>query len=170
MKTFTTAAFIAAAVVTSATADMVEGPIVAQQDSDFTVRLVSSSAGWTGWLGWISNTEGGPVALLSNKGPTDAAAMPVGSVQAGEALIFQYEITRGTLNTYRQDDEAGARQFRYEWIDDSTARLFVEDIKLPGDDHDYNDAVFDVAFTPVPTPGTVAMGVAAAGLLVKRRR
>jgi uncharacterized protein (TIGR03382 family) len=169
MKKFITAAAFAA-VACTAVADMSEGPIVAQQDSDFTVRLVSSSAGWTGWLGWISNTESEPVALLSNKGPTDAAPIAVGSAQAGEAVIFQYEITRGTPNTYRQDDEAGARQFRHEWLDESTARLFVEDIQLPGGDRDYNDAVFDVAFTPVPTPGTMAMGLAAGGLLVKRRR
>ena len=170
MKKMITAAAFAAAFVSTASADMVEGPIVAQQDSSFTVRLVSSEAGWTGWLSWISNTESEAVTLLSNKGPKDAAPIAVGTVEAGESLIFQYEITKGTKNPFRQDDEAGARQFRHEWLDGSTARLFVEDIELPGGDRDYNDAVFDVAFTPVPTPGTMAMGLASAGLLVKRRR
>ncbi len=153
-----------------ATADMTEGPIVAQQDSEFSVRLVSSSAGWTGWLSYIGNIEGEPALMLSNKGDKNAAPTLVGRVQAGEALYFQYEITKGTLNTYRQDDEVGAQQFRHEWISDTTARLFVEDIKLPGGDRDDNDAVYDVSFNPVPTPGTLAMGLASAGLLVKRRR
>ena len=112
MKKMITAAAFAAAFVSTASADMVEGPIVAQQDSSFTVRLVSSEAGWTGWLSWISNTESEAVTLLSNKGPKDAAPIAVGTVEAGESLIFQYEITKGTKNTFRQDDEAGARQFR----------------------------------------------------------
>ncbi len=134
-----------------ATADMTEGPIVAQQDSEFSVRLVSSSAGWTGWrellradtaMEYIGNIEGEPALMLSNKGDKNAAPTLVGRVQAGEALYFQYEITKGTLNTYRQDDEVGAQQFRHEWISDTTARLFVEDIKLPGGDRDDNDAVY----------------------------
>lgn len=169
-KMFTIAAIACAA--TFASADMVSGPIVAQHDSDFSVRFVSSNAGWTGELSWLSNTESedGPVLLMSNKSPTNAAPTQVGSVAAGEALYFQYEITRGTLNVFRQDDQAGAQQFRHQWISDNTARLFVEDIELPGGDRDYNDAVYDITFTPVPTPGVLAMSALSGGLLIKRRR
>lgn len=163
----TTAAFAATADI----ADYESGPIVARQDSTFTVDFVSSSAGWTGQLSWLSNVENeAPFLLMSNKSDPNAAPTQVGSVQAGESVLFQYEITRGTLNTFRQDDEVGGAQFRHRWTSDTTARLFVEDIKLPGGDADFNDAVYDITFTPVPTPGTVAMAGLAGGLLIKRRR
>lgn len=173
ITTATMAATVAAAAFT-ATADITNyetGPIVARYDSTFTVDFVSSSAGWTGELSWLSNTESeGPMLLMSNKSDPNAEPTEVGSVQAGEAVLFQYEITRGVQNIFRQDDQIGADQFRHQWTSDSTARLFVEDIKLPGGDADYNDAVFDVTFTPVPTPGTMAMAGLAGGLLIKRRR
>ena len=168
-KIITTAAIAFAATVASA--DMSPGPIVARQDSTFTVDFVSSSAGWTGELSWLSNVESeGPMLLMSNRSDPNAAPTQVGSAEAGEALYFQYEITHGGLNTFRQDDAVGANQFRHQWLNDLTARLFVEDIKLPGGDADYNDAVFDVTFTPVPTPGTFAMAGLAGGLLIRRRR
>ena len=171
-KLIATAAVAAAALTASADiADYETGPIVSTSAATFTVDLVSSNAGWTGVLGWISNVESeGIIELMSNKSDKNAAPTLVGSVGAGEAVLFQYRITKGTLNTFRQDDEVGGAQFRHQWTSDTTARLFVEDIKLPGGDADYNDAVYDVTFTPVPTPGVLAMSVLAGGMLVKRRR
>lgn len=171
MKTIITTAAVAF-FASFAAADMVSGPIVAQEDSEFSVRLISSSAAWTGELSWLSNIESEvtPVLLMTNKSSTSAAPTQVGSVQAGEALYFQYQITHGTLNTFRQDDETGAAQFRHEWTSGTTARLFVEDIKLPGGDADFNDAVFEVAFNPVPTPGVLAMAAVSGGMFIKRRR
>lgn len=170
MKTVITTAAVAF-FASFAAADMVSGPIVAQQDSEFSVRLISSSAAWTGELSWLSNTESEvtPVLLMTNKSSTNAAPTQVGSVENGEALYFQYQITHGTQNTFRQDG-AGADQFRHQWTSDTTARLFVEDIKLPGGDADFNDAVFEIAFTPVPTPGVLAMAAVSGGLFIKRRR
>ena len=170
MKTVITTAAVAF-FASFAAADMVSGPIVAQQDSEFSVRLISSSAAWTGELSWLSNTESEvtPVLLMTNKSSTTAAPTQVGSAQAGEALYFQYQITRGTQNTFRQDG-IGADQFRHEWTSDTTARLFIEDIKLPGGDADFNDAVFELAFTPVPTPGVLAMAAVSGGMFIKRRR
>lgn len=155
-----------------AAADLVDGQIIAQQDSDFSVRLISSDAGWTGELSWLSNieSEASPVLLMTNKSSTNAPPTQVGTVAAGEALYFQYEITNGTQNTFRQDETEGAQQFKYEWMSENIARLFVEDIKLPGGDADYNDAVFEIAFTPVPTPGVLAMAAISGGLFIKRRR
>jgi hypothetical protein len=174
MKKFTTAAAVIAATAFAATADVTdysEGPIISPYAASFTVDFVSSSAGWTGQLSWLSNTESQtPFLLMSNKSDPNAAPTQVATVGAGEAVLFQYEITRGTHNIFRQDDEVGGNQFRHQWTSDNTARLFVEDIKLPGGDADYNDAVFDVVFTPVPTPGTVAIAGLAGGLLIKRRR
>ncbi len=161
------AAFTASADIT----DYETGPIVSPYAATFTVDFVSSRAGWTGELSWLSNVENeGPVLLMSNKSDPNAAPTFVGSVAEGESVLFQYEITNGTHNIFRQDTEVGAAQFRHQWTSSNTARLFVEDIKLPGGDADYNDAIFDIAFTPVPTPGTFAMAGLAGGMLIKRRR
>lgn len=168
-KTFSVAAV--AAVAAAAQADMSHDPIVAPFEADVLVSFVSQSAGWTGELSWLNleNDTFSPQFLLSNR-EAPGATVSIGRVGQGQTLYFQYEVTIGTANVFRQDDEAGALQFRHEWLDDYTARLYVEDIELPGGDQDYNDAVYDVTFRAVPTPGALGMGMAGVLPLVRRRR
>ncbi|GAB4384673.1 MAG: hypothetical protein Kow0022_07950 [Phycisphaerales bacterium] len=168
-KTLSIAAVAAVAAI--AQADMSHDPIVAPFDADVLVSFVSQSAGWTGELSWLNveNETFSPQFLLSNR-ETPGETVSLGRVEQGQSLYFQYEVIIGKANVYRQDDEVGALQFRHEWLDDYTARLFIEDIELPGGDRDYNDAVYDVTFRAVPTPGALGMGMAGVLPFVRRRR
>jgi len=167
----TLSVFAVAAAAAVAHADRVPGAIVAPYEADVLVSFVSQSAGWTGELSWlgVAGNVGSPQLLLTNREQVGANAV-VGHVQQNDVLYFQYEITRGQHNVFRQDDEVGAIQFQHEWLDGSTARLYVEDIKLPGGDKDYNDAVYDVKFQAVPAPGAFSLCLAGALPLVRRRR
>jgi hypothetical protein len=151
----------------------VHGPIIAPFDAVVDVQFVSRSAGWVGELSFIGNgvTPNSPMALLRNDAARGDKVDAMFSVSAGQGALFQYEIVRGTKNVFRQDDEAGTLQFKHAWISENTARLYVEDIKLPGGDADYNDAVFDVVFAPavVPTPGSLAL-LGLGGVAAFRRR
>ena len=154
-------------------ADRDEGLLFARNASSVTIELIERRAGWNGELSVINvdaeSVEDQTSFLLSNRGHDRNRIVDVGTFDAGEAILFQYEVVSGQRNIFRMDDEAGLRQFRHEWLDADTARLYVEDIKLPGGNKDYNDAVYELNFSAVPTPG--ALGVAAAGLaLVARRR
>ena len=178
----TTAACMFAAVVSSVSgvafggyADRSEGPIIAREDSLVTIALIERRAGWNGELSLINvDVEVGEpdtTFLMTNQSPDRARIGYVGQFDAGESLFFQYEVVSGTKNVFRMDDEVGLDQFLHEWIDPKTARLYVEDIKLPRGDADYNDAVYELSFFTIPTPG--AAGIAAAGLVMmggRRRR
>jgi hypothetical protein len=164
-------AVVVAAFAFAAQADLVEGPIIAQQDAEVSVRFVSQNAGWKGELSWLGTVEnaGSPQFLFTNRASSSDPAATIGTVSAGESLFFQYRTVTGTLNTFRQDDAEGAKQFRHQWISSNTARLYIEDIEVPGGDKDFNDAVYDISFSPVPTPGVLGILSAGLGFLARRR-
>lgn len=177
----TTTAAVFAAAVTGASgvafggyAHFDEGPIVAREDSIVTMSLISRSAGWDGELSLINvDVEVGQpetTFILSNQLSERNRLEYVGQFDAGEALLFQYEIVRGTANVFRMDDEVGLDQFRHQWVNSHTARLYVEDIKLPGGDRDYNDAVYELNFRTVPTPGALAAAATGLAFIGGRRR
>lgn len=165
---------IATSGVSAGIADNAEfGPIVARQDSTAQIRFISRSAGWVGELSYLNfESRGGEDAqfLMANSVADTSHTANLGFVAAGEEMFFQYETVTGQRNVFRMDDAVGSLQFKHEWISDDVAMLFVEDIKLPGGDHDYNDAVFEVSFNPVPAPGSAALAMLGLGLTTVRRR
>jgi len=173
MRCVFSVAVIAASASTPALAGIVQGPVVAPFDAQAEITFVSRSAGWTGelsFLGTSQNAISAPQYLMSNSAAAGDAAS-LGLFNSGDELLFQYEIVSGgPNNTYRMDDPAGALQFQHEFTSSNVARLYVEDIELPGGDRDYNDAVFDVTFTQVPGPGPLALAGMGGMLALRRRR
>ncbi|MEM7754052.1 MAG: hypothetical protein AAF297_00275 [Planctomycetota bacterium] len=179
-KTAAVCAFAAAVsgvsgVASAGYSDRDTGPVVSPFDSLVTITLIERRAGWNGELSLID--VGAPFGepdtsfLMTNNKNQRGVVEYVGQFDAGESIFFQYEVVSGTKNVFRMDDKVGLDQFRHEWLDKDTARLYVEDIKLPGGDADYNDGIYELSFLTIPTPG--AVGVAAAGLLMmgaRRRR
>lgn len=151
-------------------ANRAQGPIVSPFDAEVSLRLIDRNAGWDGELSLLLPGEAQPVFLTTNKNADRNTPVCLGEVDAGDQLLFQYEVTRGTLATYRMDNQHGAKQFRHEWMDADTARLYVEDINVTGGDRDFNDAVYELDFVTVPAPGSLALAAGGLGLLAKRRR
>ncbi len=160
--------------VSSAAIVPVDGPIVSPFESRAEVTFVSRNAGWVGQLSILPSANdlsgAAPQAVMRNDAKKSDPAVDIGTFARGESLFFQYTIITGTPGSYEQNDPTEAKQFRHAWLNDHTARLFVEDIRLPGGDRDYNDAIFDVTFTAVPSPGAVATAALGGLMMIRRRR
>lgn len=159
----------------AASADPVIGvPVtIAADQTEVTLRFVGSDAAWTGELYWIDQGNAssliGPIFNNHASAPGDAFTLP-GLFNAGDELLFAYEVITGEENMFRMDDAGAINQFAVEALGGGIHRMFIEDIKLPGGDHDYNDAIFDIETRLVPTPGSVALlGMAGAFAGFRRR-
>lgn len=179
--TITAAALIAVA-SGAASADLAIGtdPVILSpyDDAAATVEWVGSSAGYTGELNWLDAAMGGsaditvtPTTLWDNKNASTGQSWRVPRLfDRGERVDFEYDIVKGGIDAFstrRADDIA---QFRVDDTDPTRVIVGVEDIRLPGGDADFSDAVFAVAFSPaVPAPSGAAC-LALAGVLGARRR
>ncbi|MBL4810222.1 MAG: hypothetical protein JKY43_09245 [Phycisphaerales bacterium] len=135
------------------------------------ITFIGSSAGYTGVMNWINPDISASVALLNNHESAigDSVILPT-IFQAGERIDFSYEVIRGGLDLFETSDAADWAQFRVDASDPANVWIGVEDIRLPGGDSDYNDAVFQVSFIQVvPTPGSMTL-MSAGVLMVSRRR
>jgi len=172
MRHIARAALAACVPAFAANAEMTVGqPLQAPYEADVSIEFVSSSAGWTGEVRWFpaDDFEDAGVLAFVNKNaePGDLLAS-AGVVQQGQTIPLGYNIIKGVPDLYRMDDPATVEQFAYEWLAPDRARVFIEDIRLPGGDADYNDAIVDLTFNAVPEPGSVAL--AASGVLLWSRR
>lgn len=166
-----------------ATGDIGAPVIVDRNNARATVEFIGSNAGYTGELffrgsgatiGSIENPAipGGPeegLLLFNNKQSERGSVVELpGLYQTGTVLHFGYGLTKparvagqGFFTDLAQDQN----QFAF---DASTGLFSVEDLRLPGGDRDYNDAVFRVTFATVPAPGAM-LGLGVLGLLGARR-
>ncbi len=162
----------AAAMASAASAAIYIGqPLYVPAGHEAVVTFHSSDAGWTGdvyWMGGDQEREGLGQWLFNNHASSPGDSISLGVFENQTPLYFAYDITSGELNTYRMTDEVEIMQFAYEDIAANHFRMRIEDIKLPGGDHDYNDAMFDVQFYSTPAPGAVTLG--GLGLLLGFRR
>ena len=167
-------------------------------ESPFTasVSFVGSDAGAKGSLYFMGGASDGTITspsvmddpelgmeLFSTRTPPagDARTVSLGTFDADEVLTFAYLITHGvrvapTGSLFRTDLDIAPAHFAIldepTRLNDDTViyRLGVEDIRNPERaDWDYNDVVFDVTITSVPTTGAPALAMAL-GLIVSRRR
>lgn len=146
-------------------------PLYVPAGHEAVVTFHSSDAGWTGdvyWMGGDSERDGLGQWLFNNHASTPSDSVSLGVFDVQTPLYFAYDITDGELNTYRMTDSNEIKQFAYEDIAPNHFRMRIEDIKLPGGDHDYNDCMFDVQFYSTPAPGAATLG--AMGLLLGFRR
>lgn len=168
-----TALLVAAAgtVQSGALGAMVIGsPITVPADgASVSVTYVGSSAAWTGILYWIEPADDLAAELFHNKLSAPGESYDLGLFEPFEPILFAYEITHGVQDIYFMDDPIDVRQFSYTDLGGGLYRVGVEDIKLPGGDHDYNDLMFDVQVTPVPGPGALAL-LGLGGVRALRRR
>jgi uncharacterized protein (TIGR03382 family) len=162
----------AAAMASAASAAIYIGqPLFVPAGHEAVVTFHSSDAGWTGdvyWMGGDQEREGLGQWLFNNHSSSPGDSISLGVFENQTPLYFAYDITSGELNTFRMTDEVDIMQFAYEDIAANHFRMRIEDIKLPGGDHDYNDAMFDVQFYSTPAPGAATLG--AMGLLLGFRR
>ena len=136
------------------------------------VTFLGSSAGYTGVMNWINTDfESGGLALLNNhESATGESVFLPGTFAAGERIDFSYEVIRGGLDIFKTSEAADWAQFQIDASDPNNVWIGVEDIRLPGGDSDYNDAVFQVSFIQtVPSPGSMAL-LGTGVLMVSRRR
>jgi len=167
---------IALAITSAATmahADIADPGVYSPYDNaQAKITFISSSAGYTGVMNWLNPEIGSTeVALLNNHESAvgDFVTLPK-TFQAGERIDFSYEVVRGGLDLFKTSDPEDWAQFSIDASDPFNVWIGVEDIRLPGGDSDYNDAVFQVSFTPsVPAPGSIAL-MGAGVLMVSRRR
>jgi len=179
---------IAAAAVTIAAAPGLAGAGLAPMaepavlspidDAVVTVEWIGSSAGYTGNLNWIDATraESGDVVLTratlwDNKSAEAGQSWRIPRLFAqGERVDFEYDIIKGKIDSFSTPSPDDAGQFMADATDPFRVIVGIEDIRLPGGDADFNDAVFAVSFAPaVPAPTGMAI-VALGGLLAVRRR
>ncbi len=144
------------------------------EDASAYVVWIGSDAGYTGELSWINTLENGSdVVLWTNRSATPGQRFDLpGTFALGERLDFKYEIIAGGLDLFSTADENDWGQFNIDASDPLSVIVGIEDIRLPGGDSDFNDAMFEVAFdcgTVVPAPGTLAL-LGAGGLVGLRRR
>lgn len=162
----------AVAMASAASAAIYVGqPLYVPAGHEAVVTFHSSDAGWTGdvyWMGGDSERDGLGQWLFNNHASTPSDSVSLGVFDVQTPLYFAYDITDGELNTYRMTDSNEIKQFAYEDIAPNHFRMRIEDIKLPGGDHDYNDCMFDVQFYSTPAPGAATLG--AMGLLLGFRR
>lgn len=162
-----------ASAATLAHADIADPGVYSPFDNaQVKVTFISSSAGYTGVMNWISpDLESGGLALLNNHESAlgESIFLPT-TFQAGERIDFSYEVIRGGLDIFKTTEAGDWAQFRVDASDPNNVWVGVEDIRLPGGDSDYNDAVFQVSFIQtVPTPGSLAL-LSSGVLMVARRR
>jgi hypothetical protein len=163
---------IQAASFHAANADVMPS-LVLTETSIITIEFVSRSAGWVGELSLLSPE---PTTLLRNDAnPGDSISL--GVVEAGEELIFGYEIIQGGNHFWRADRPHANDHFRFTPILSGdfagSTLLQIEDLPRGRSDMDFNDAVFRLSFeptsSPVPEPGAIA-ALGFAGVVVSRRR
>lgn len=162
---------VALALSAAASADPIIGePIhITQNNTEATLVFVGSDAAWTGELYWIDGDGAlvGPIFNNHLSNPGDTYTIP-NLFNAGDDILFAYDVLDGDPNLFRMDG-AGINQFASEFVSSNAYHMFIEDIKLPGGDKDYNDNMFDVYTRAVPTPGSLAL-LGLAGLAAKPRR
>lgn len=160
------------ATATIATADIADPGVYSPFDNaQAKITFVSSSAGYTGVMNWINPDISASVVLLNNHESAigESVTLPK-TFQAGERIDFSYEVIRGGLDLFETAEAADWAQFSVDASDPNNIWIGVEDIRLPGGDSDFNDAVFQVSFSPaVPTPGSMAL-MGSGVLMVSRRR
>jgi uncharacterized protein (TIGR03382 family) len=169
----------------AANADFILGGavIVPEDDSQVIIEFVGQDADFTGefyFLGWGSvfevtnpapdtGTPGLGTLLFNNMSAAigDTVMLP-GSFDANAVLHFAYEVIAPDENTavFATNVLADRNQFAY---DADEGFFVIEDIPLPDSDYDWNDAQFQIAFQPIPTPGALAL-LGLAGLSARRRR
>jgi uncharacterized protein (TIGR03382 family) len=138
------------------------------------VIWIGSDAGYTGELSWLNPLESGAdISLWTNHSAVSgqSAVLPTRFDQ-GERVHFSYEIIKGGLDIFSTANEDDWTQFSIDSTDPHDVIVGIEDIRLPGGDGDYNDAMFRVLFTcgsTVPTPGTFAL-LGMGGVIAGRRR
>lgn len=170
MKTLGIAAIVLA-MTAGVNADPIIGqPInVTQNNTEARLVFVGSDAAWTGELYWIDGDGAlvGPIFNNHASVPGDTYTIP-DLFSAGDDILFAYKVVTGETNLFRMDG-AGINQFASEAVSSGYYHMFIEDIKLPKGDKDYNDNMFDVYTRAVPTPGSVAL-LGLAGLAAGSRR
>ena len=135
---------------------------------------MGSDAGYTGELNWINRLESNSsVTMFNNHAATvgQRYALP-GTFALGERLDFSYQVIRGGLDFFSTENEADWSQFSVDASDPENVFVMIEDIRRPGGDGDYNDAMFRVEFTCetlVPAPGSFAL-LGLGGLVIGTRR
>lgn len=171
MKVGVVGAVVAAA--SAANAAMFIGvPLYVPAGHEAVVTFHSSDAGWTGDAYWMGGTEreGLGTWLFNNHASTPGDSVSLGVFNVETPLYFAYDITNGEVGTYFMTNAIDINQFAYEDIGPNHFRMRIEDIRLPGGDHDYNDCEFDVQFNRTPAPGAATLAGLGLCLGFRRRR
>ncbi len=137
------------------------------------ITFLSQSAGYTGVMNWINTElESGVMGLHNNHESASGSSVIIPTLfEAGERIDFSYEVIRGGLDIFSTNQSADWAQFKVDASDPMNVIIGVEDIRLPGGDADFNDAVFQVSFTQtVPAPGSFALLGTGLAMVSRRRR
>lgn len=146
--------------------------------------LVAYYTGWSGGLTVSVGLLGGAPAGLNNHASAYGSSAVLGTVAAGQALVFYIDVTDTGTNqtvTYYSDKSMNADGVNHVWVQayggdaqvPAGLHIAFEDLSGGGDFnyHDHGIVVQNVLAVPVPEPasGLLLLG-GGAGLAVLRRR
>ena len=141
-------------------------------DATVTVEWMGSDASLAGTLSWINPSiiNSTPVLFESQSAIVGDTVVLGQTYALGERVDFQYAVGGQNPQVFRTDRESDWSQFVVEQIDPLTVMVYIEDVRFPNGDGDFNDAVFQVSFNHVPAPGPSALFGAGMVLMGARRR
>lgn len=174
------------ALTASASADLTPGlpVVVPSAQTQVTVTYQTANAWYLGALYFLGTADafefvtyapdtGEPglgMFLFTNHNTHPGYSVTLdGLFDAGDILLFAYDILEPehvSNEVFRGDLPDDQYYFAY---DPATGNMGIEDLRLPNSDLDFDDILFNVSFTVVPGPASLAL-LALAALWTGRRR
>jgi len=173
-------ALLAAAVLLPATlaaADIAPSdPVILSpfDNAQVSIIWIGSDAAYTGKLHLVDlQSAQNSILLWDNKSAIENQSYTAQRLYSqGDRVDFSYLIALDGHDSFSTFIESDWKQFEIDASNPLNVIVSIEDTRYPNGDSDYNDAVFNVVFTPatIPAPGPLALLSTGLHLVARRRR